>query len=318
MRLPAKAEGVVSKSVARLGKNSAGLSLVFKSDAPEILVRYQVLERQAMFHMPATGVSGVDLYATDAKGERHFVAPKFAPSFKDTINYIFPDIIDPITRKSGVEMTYRLSLPLYNVVDWLEIGVPEGCRIEFVPVPDEKPIVIYGSSITQGGCCSRPSMAWPSIVGASLGREVVNLGFSGSGKGETEVFDLISEIDAAVFVIDCLPNMGLYLPIKERILYGVHKYRETHDCPILLAEYSVCGQEGAINVKSEDDTNAKNVILREVYDQLRKEGVKGIYYLTAEQWGAGMDGYVEGEHPNDLGMTKLAAGMTKKLKKILR
>ena len=317
-RLPAKAEAVVPASVWRLGKNSAGLSLVFRCNSPEILVRYKVGERQAMFHMPATGASGVDLYATDSKGERHFVSPKFAPSFKDTINYRFPGIIDPVSRKEGVMMTFRLSLPLYNTVEWLEIGIPRGKELSFVPVSGQKSIVIYGSSITQGGVASRPSMAWPSIVASQLGREVVNLGFSGSGKGEKEVFDLISEIDAGVFVIDCLPNMSLDLPIKERILYGVHKIRESHDCPILLAEYSVCGQQGAIDVKRAEETEAKNLILREVYAQLKKEGVRNIHYIKASEWEAGMDGYAEGDHPNDFGMQGLAAGMVKKLKKLLK
>lgn len=317
-RLPEKAEGVVPNAVWKLGKNSAGLSLVFKSDSPAIYVRYQVKGGREMFHMPATGVSGVDLYATDSKGVRHFVSPKFAPSFKDTINYQYPKIVDPVSRKEGVMMTFRLSLPLYNAVDWLEIGIPEGKTLSFVPLPDRKPIVIYGSSITQGGVASRPSMAWPSIVASKLGREVVNLGFSGSGKGEKEVFDLIAEIDAEVLVIDCLPNMGLDLPIKDRILYGVRKYRETHDCPILLAEYSVCGQQGAIDIKREAETGTKNQILREVYKELRKEGVKKIYYITSDEWKAGMDGYAEGDHPNDFGMQNLAEGMSKKLKKILK
>jgi len=112
--------------------------------------------------------------------------------------------------------------------------------------------------------------------------------------------------------------MGLSLPIKDRILYGVHKIRETHDCPILLAEYSVCGQEGAINIESRDKTDEKNHILREVYTQLRQEGVKNIHYISAREWRAGMDGYVEGEHPNDFGMMNMAKGMSKKLNKILK
>lgn len=317
-RLPDKAEGVVPGSVWRLSRNSAGLNLVFRSDAPTIWVRYQVTGGKSMFHMPSTGVSGVDMYAADARGGWHFVSPLFAPSMQDTIKYVFPRLQTPGTGETGVPTTYRLSLPLYNGVAWMQIGVPEGCQVDFVPVPDDKPIVIYGSSITQGGCCSRPSMAWPTIVSTDLRREVVNLGFSGSGKGEKEVFDLIAEIDAEVLVVDCLPNMDLTLPIKDRIVYGVRKYRETHDCPILLAEYSVCGQEGAVSAIYKEEADAKNAILREAYLQLRKEGVKRLYYLAADEWDGGMDGYVEGLHPNDFGMKNLAAGMTKKLRKILR
>lgn len=317
-RLPDKAREMVNSTVWRLSRNSAGLSLVFRTDSPQICVRYQVLERRAMYHMPATGVSGIDLYATDSKGQRHFVVPRTPATFKDTISYNFTDIFDPVTRETGKEMTFRLNLPLYNTVTFLEIGIREGSSLEFLQCPEEKPVVIYGSSIVQGGCCSRPSMAWPSIVAANLGREVVNLGFSGSGKGEKECFDLISEIDAGVFVIDCLPNMKLDEPIKERLIYGIKKIRQTHDCPILLAEFTVCGQEGAIYARSTQQADAKNEILAEVYKELRKEGVKKLYYLSADQWSAGMDGYVEGDHPNDFGMMQLAAGATARLKSILR
>lgn len=318
-RLPAKAEGVVTPNVWRLGLNSAGLSLVFKSDAPEIRVRYQVKERQAMYHMAATGTSGIDLYVTDAEGIRHFISPIPPVSFKDTINYVYCDIFDPITLEKGkTTMSYRLNLPLYNTITWLEIGIPENAKLDFVPVGNERPIVIYGSSITQGACASRPSLSWTAILAAEIGREVVNLGFSGSGKGEKEVFDLLAEIDAEMFFIDCIPNMSMDEPIKERLLYGIRKLHETHGCPILLSEYSVCGQEGAIAEVSTDKANTKNALLREVYTQLLREGIKDLYYLSADEWGAGMDGYVEGEHPNDWGMRNLAAGATAKVREILR
>ena len=317
-RFPAKAKDVVTGSVWRLSRNSAGLSIVFRTDSPQIQVKYQVLERRAMYHMPSTGVSGVDLYAVDSNGNRHFVAPRTPASYQDTITYTFTNIIDPVSGEAGREMTYRLSLPLYNTVTFLEIGIPEDRHLDFVPCPEGKSVVIYGSSITQGGCCSRPSMAWPSIVSANLGREVVNLGFSGAGKGEPECFDLLAEIDAGIFFIDCLPNMLLSEPIKERLLYGIRKLRETHDCPILLAEYSVCGQEGAIDTQRRHQADAKNEILAQVYRELRKEGMKKLYYLSADEWGAGMDGYVDGDHPNDYGMMQLAEGAVAKLKHIIR
>lgn len=316
-RLPDKAQGVVPKSVWLLGRNSSGLSIVFRSDAPEIRVRYQVEGGRAMYHMPATGVSGVDLYMTDNRGRRHFVAPKTPASFKDTISYKFCNLEYPGAGDSN-SRTYRLSLPLYNTVSWLEIGIPEGHGLEFVPVGDAKPVVIYGSSITQGACVSRPSMCWPSIVSAELGVEVVNLGFSGSGKGEKEVFDLLSEIDASVFVVDCIPNMSLDEPVRERLLYGIRKLRESHDYPILLAEFSVCGQSGAMDSLRTEQTAAKNAILRDVYRQLKKEGMKGLYYLKASDWSATMDGYVEGLHPNDYGMKMLAEGMVRRLKRFCR
>ena len=104
-------------------------------------------------------------------------------------------------------ITYQLYLPLYNSLEWLEIGVPEEATIHFLALRNEKPIVVYGSSITQGACASRPGMAWTAILERKMDRPLLNFGFSGNGRLEKELIDLISEIDAKIFVLDCLPNL---------------------------------------------------------------------------------------------------------------
>jgi GDSL-like Lipase/Acylhydrolase family len=96
---------------------------------------------------------------------------------------------------------------LYNSVQWMEIGIQEGTLFNPLPTRKEKPIVVYGTSIAQGGCASRPGMAWPAILGRKLDRPLINLGFSGNGRLEKEVIDLMIEIDAKLFVLDCLPNL---------------------------------------------------------------------------------------------------------------
>src|SRR4029078_5952866 len=97
---------------------------------------------------------------------------------------------------------FRIYFPLYNGIEKLEIGVPEAAT--FKPAPPFaagiKPIVFYGRSINQRGCASRPGMAYPAILGRTLGLPVINLGFSGNGKTEPEIARLLAELDAGAYM----------------------------------------------------------------------------------------------------------------------
>lgn len=129
-RLTPRAESKVRGAVWRLSKQSAGLSICFHTNAPSIKVRYGVKGGLNMFHMPTTGVSGVDLYATDANGRLRWCASKFNLSFKDTINYEFKDLTYFTGEDRGYD--FELFLPLYNEVSWMEIGVEEGRELRFI------------------------------------------------------------------------------------------------------------------------------------------------------------------------------------------
>jgi hypothetical protein len=89
----------------------------------------------------------------------------------------------------------------------MKIGVPEDKNFSPLPLNKKKPIVVYGTSIAQGACASRPGMAWTAILGRRMNIPLINLGFSGNGKLEKEMLDLIAEIDAEVYILDCLQNM---------------------------------------------------------------------------------------------------------------
>lgn len=316
-RLPERAEDKVRQAVWRLSKQSAGLSVCFHTNAPSVKVRYKVTGALNMFHMPTTGVSGVDLYATDADGQLRWCASRFNLSYKDTINYEFKDL----TYFTGDERGYdfELFLPLYNEVAWMEIGVEEGHELRFLPAEAKrKPIVVYGTSIAQGACASRPGMAWTNIIHRELRRPVVNLGFSGNALIEEEVFALLAEIDAQVFILDCLPNMSTERTelIYERLLKGVAMLREKSQAPILLVEHDYAG--GISSQQSVDWYTGSNREQRRAYKAMKKQGVKGLHLLTHEELGFTQDSMVEGLHPNDLGMRQYADAYIKKLRRLLR
>lgn len=314
-RLPLKAKDNVSKAVWDLSRQSAGLSIAFYSDSPEIKVRYVVNGSRSMAHMPVTGVSGVDLYATDRNGRSRWCAAKY--SLGDTLVYTYGGLTYEDKTYKGYE--YNLLLPLYNSVSFLEIGIKEGASIEFIPVSAEKPLVVYGTSIAQGACASRPGMAWTNIISRDLQHPVINLGFSGSGKLEKELFELLAETDARLYVIDCMPNMiaADTAAIVERILAGVKILRAHNAAPILLVEHSGYTNEYTSD-RAASSYKAANRRLREAYNTLLQQQVTGIHYLTKEEIGLSMDAMVEGVHPSDLGMQQCADSYARKIREILK
>ena len=313
-RLPDRAKEQVRKALWDLSKSSAGLSIAFRSNAPEIKVRYRVTGGLSMAHMPATGKSGVDLYATDAHGRQRWCAARY--SFGDTITFTYSRLSYADDAGHGYE--YRLYLPPYNEITWLEIGVSQESKFTFLPVSQEKPLVIYGTSIAQGACASRPGMIWSNILERELQHPVVNLGFSGNGQLEMEFFNLLNEIDAQLFIIDCLPNLtnDRTAWIYERTLNGVRKLRQKSDAPILLVEHSGYTNDltSAQTEKSYRDSNAE---LLRAYQTLQEEGIQDLHYLTHAEIGLSMDAMVEGVHPSDLGMRQYADAYIRKIKEIL-
>jgi lysophospholipase L1-like esterase len=312
-RLPVKVESTVRKPVWSLSKNSSGLNLQFKSDASEIVVKYKVTGAVQMSHMPATGVSGVDLYAKDAKGNWIWSAGKF--SFGDTIVYRFPNLK---TTDSKVR-EYTLYLPLYNSVKWMEISVPE--ESTFTPgLNKQKPIVVYGTSIAQGACASRPGLAWTSIVGRKLNVPMINLAFSGNGRLEKEIIELLPEIDARLYVLDCLPNLtGADFSndeIKKRIEDAVaHLQLKKPGVPILLTEHDGYTDDG-INLEKKKSYERVNIALRAAFAALKAKGVKNIYTLTKAEINQDIETMVDGTHPNDIGMMRYADAYEKAIRKI--
>ena len=341
VRLEDSAEGLVRKPVWDLSRNSAGLSLVFRSNTRRLELSFDVFGWKGMNHMPATGVSGVDLFAYKPDGEELWCAAKFMPQFKEEyievpaqtstapssdpssaqartvrvtrVAYSF----EQIDYEEGCEeYEWHLYLPLYNTVENFRMAVEEGCRLEWVPRDERQPIVVYGTSIAQGACATRPGMAWTNLVERELRYPVVNLGFSGNGKLEAELFALLDQIDAGVYIIDCLPNIKVTDNFEEKLEAGIKLLREHHSCPILVVEHS-----GHTNDRTNlsrcfpDELNRRQAAL---VKRLRKEGIKQLYYLTRNEIAWDKDSMVEGIHPNDRGMMQQAEAVCGKLRQIDR
>ena len=319
-RFPARAEKTLNPNVWNISHSSAGLYLKFKTNATNIIVRYKVKGALEMTHMPATGVSGIDLYAFDPNG--HW---KWAPStrsFGDTIEYRFSTAMVS-SEFPGRDYEYRLYLPLYNTVAWLAIGAPGNSSFQFMRLSPEKPIVVYGTSIAQGACASRPGMGWTALLQQQLDRPLINLGFSGSGKLEPSVIALMNEIDARVYVLDCIPNLtaraGITnLELENRILAAVKTLKEKRpNVPVLLVDHSGGADNGIIDTAALHDYENANKVLQHCFDKMKATGITGIYLLTNKEIGLSIYSTVDGLHPNDVGMIEYAKAYEKSIRAIL-
>jgi hypothetical protein len=313
-RLPTKAQGKVRDAVWNLSRQSAGLCVRFRTDSPKLEARWELTSTNlAMPHMPATGVSGLDLYVRDDQGRW-----RWAANGRPTGKTNTAALVTGLERKPR---DYLLYLPLYNGVSSVEIGLPSDVKLrpaEAYPAAQQQPIVFYGTSITQGGCASRPGMVHTAILGRSLNYPVINLGFSGNGQMEAEVGELIAEIDAAVYVIDCLPNLGP-AQVKERTEPLVKLLRAKHpDTPILLVEDRTYSDAFLNRGKRQrnDDSRAE---LKAAYQRLQSAGAKELYYLEGEQLlGDDNEGTVDSSHPTDLGFFRQAEAFEAALRPILK
>jgi lysophospholipase L1-like esterase len=299
-RLPLTAKEIVREPVWELSHCSAGISVRFATNAETLNVRWTLTNKDLdMPHMPATGVSGIDLYAMDITGNLMFCANGRPTDVSNAALFTLP-----------ASNQYVLYLPLYNGVNELEIGIPREMRLSKFEESDLKDaIVFYGTSITQGGCASRPGMAATSIVSRRLNTPVINLGFSGNGQMDIELAELLCEIDPAMYVLDCLWNMSSDL-VMERVEPFIKRLRTIRpSTPIILVEDS-----SIRNVPT-----PKGDILRRIYAKLKAEGDENLYLLpNTGMLGEDWEGTVDGVHPNDLGMARQAAVFTKYLELILQ
>lgn len=309
-RLPAKAKGVVRKPVWSLSQHSAGMLTRFETNATKIQTRYSLTGGLALPHMPATGVSGIDLYAENPQGQLRWVS--VVKPTKKEVNTTIVEGLDPGSR------IYTAYLPLYNGINSLEFGVPEGSSFKPITPRKDLPILFYGTSIMHGACASRPGMPHPAILGRHLDKPTINLGFSGNGVMEADVGALLSEIDAAVYVIDCLPNM-VPAHVTARAEPFVRQLRKVRpDTPILLVEDRTYGYAWIKKSARERHQKSRAALVR-AYDNLISSGVKNLHYLEgANLLGDDNEGTTDGSHPNDLGFMRQADAMEPVLRKILK
>ena len=212
---------------------------------------------------------------------------------------------------------YKLFLPLYDGVTKLEIGIDNNALINKASPNPVKPIVFYGTSITQGGCASRPGMAHTNIISRKLDVDCINYGFSGNGRMEMPIVELISDIDASFYVIECLQNMDSE-QVRERVRPLVDMIRTKHPLtPIVLVE-NMMYTTAFLDQTIETTLIQENEALKNEFDKIIKRGTPNIFYIKDNKdFLSDNEGTVDGVHLTDLGFLRYADYLIENFKKNL-
>ncbi|WP_392348520.1 SGNH/GDSL hydrolase family protein [uncultured Polaribacter sp.] len=320
-RLPISYKEKVREPVWDLSKASAGITVRFHSNSTSINLKWTVLNDLDMPHMASTGIKGIDLYTKYNNKWRYVTTAGALVGLKTYQNKSIPaDSINEyelIKNMSPDFREYKLFLPLYDGVTKLEVGIDSTASIEKASPSPVKPIVFYGTSITQGGCASRPGMAHTNIISRKLDVDCINYGFSGNGRMETPIVELISEIDAHFYVIECMQNMDSE-QVSERVRPLVDMIRSNHPhTPIVLVEnmmYTMAFLDQTIKTRLIQE----NAALKNEYDKIIKSGIPNIFYIKDNKdFLLDNEGTVDGVHLTDLGFLRYADYLIENFKKNL-
>ncbi|MBQ7256521.1 MAG: SGNH/GDSL hydrolase family protein [Abditibacteriota bacterium] len=296
----------VSEWVPYLSTNGAGLHIDFTTNSRKIDISYTLESSVHMPHMPITGSHGMDLYIKDT-GKWEYYDSIIPEEKTDVYKSIVLEKLVPEGYNS-----FSLNLPLYQAVTSLKIGIEQDCEIK-ADLLTKKPVVIYGTSITQGGCASRPGMAYTNILRRNIDRDVYNLGFSGSGKCEYEMTDILLTYDAEIFIFDPIPNLSNDKLSEDRYVHFYEKYREKYpntplillDDPTFLYRYNTDSRQCPIN-----ETVQKH------FNEWSKTD-KNLYYIYKDElYGTDGEATVDRCHATDLGFMRMSKPVIKLVKKL--
>jgi len=318
-RLPISYKEKVREPVWDLSKASAGITVRFHSNSTSINLKWTVLNDLNMPHMAATGIKGIDLYTKYNNKWRYVTTAGALVGLKTYQNKSIPaDSINEyelIKNMSPDFREYKLFLPLYDGVTKLEIGIDNNALINKASPNPVKPIVFYGTSITQGGCASRPGMAHTNIISRKLDVDCINYGFSGNGRMEMPIVELISDIDASFYVIECLQNMDSE-QVRERVIPLVDMIRTKHPLtPIVLVE-NMMYTTAFLDQTIETTLIQENEALKNEFDKIIKRGTPNIFYIKDNKdFLSDNEGTVDGVHLTDLGFLRYADYLIENFKK---
>lgn len=302
-RLPARYKNKVTSGVWYAGRSAAGLALHFISDSPEINA-YWDAPNPPMGHMAWSGSGGMDLY--ERMGDKWV----FRGIGKPTSTTGTLAEVKRLGKGTTTPAEYLMFLPTYSMIKKVAIGITPGSHIAPAPAApaDQKPIVFYGTSITQGGCASRAGMCHTSILRRWLDYPVINLGFSGSGKCEPIMAELLAEIPASMYVIETLQNMTLD-QINERMVPFVKDLRRRQPAtPIVIME--------SPNIITQAE---KHAALKKAFEKLQADNVPDIYYHRGDHmYDTLEEPTVDGTHPTDLGFYQMARDYRPLLEQLLQ
>ena len=313
-RMPKAIADTVNPGVSGLSSNTSGGRLRFRTNSPYVAIRAILPTPPLMNHMPLSGSAGFSLYQNRSYAGKYTPKMEEAIAARETRSLAFAGIVNRRPTGDGA-YDCEIYFPLYGGVRELHVGLKEGCELlPPTPYKHKKPIVFYGSSITQGACASRPGNDYISILSRRLDADVINLGFSGNGNAEDTMLTYLEGLDAGGYVYD----YNYYLDRPDRILpphYEIYRrLRAAHpDVPIVVMDKPASG------VFSQKIYEIRGGMIKATYERALAEGDRLIGYMDSKVM-MGEDPaacFVDSDHPNDLGFFRMAEGLYPILKTLL-
>lgn len=313
-RLPRFPDWQIPPAVDELANHTAGGQVAFRTDSRTIDLKVKLRAPANMVHMPATGQCGFDLYLGGPGAYMYYNTTKYDVR-KDAYEV-------RLFEASSAEVRHiTINFPLYQGVEQVEIGLEEGARV-LPPAPFSRAgrVIFYGTSITQGGCATRPGMAYTNILSRRLNVEMVNLGFSGNGKGEPELARLTAQIpNPAALVLDYEANCVSTELFRETLPQFIAIYREAHpEVPILVVSRLLRAHD-FVHEEVRKARDERFELQRGTVERLRAAGDQNIHFLDGKTLlhSAWDECTVDGTHPTDLGFVQMADGMEPVLRALL-
>ena len=308
LRMPSEIAKTVSEGVSYLNSHTAGVRLRFRTDSQYIAIHCEWRMLEHMAHMPISGSSGFDLFAVQSDGKQALITRPFIPPTTASNGY------DSIVDVRGEMTDYILNFPLYNGVEKLYIGVQADCKFETpARYSNALPVVFYGSSITQGGCASRPGNCYQNFLSRALDMDYINLGFSGSAKAEDTMIEYLASLEQSVFVCDYDHNAPSIEHLQNTHYKLYQAIRAHHpDLPYIMISKP--------DFRPTTNDIARREVIMESYQKALANGDKQVYFIdggsmfTDEERDAHT---VDGCHPNDLGFYRMAQAIYSVLKRLL-
>ena len=305
-RLPQEVADTVNDGVAELSRHTAGGRIRFVTNSPFVVLRAKVGNRYYSAKMAPMAVSGFDMY--ERVGEEDVFVKSFIPPCEPCEEYA-----GTIPFDGDKERLLTINFPNYNEVFELYVGVADGAAVKEAPeYKITKPIVYYGSSVTQGGSCTRPGNSYQGMISRALDADYINLGFSGSARAEKEIIEYIAGLDMSVFVYDYDHNAPDFAHLAATHSQMFHLFREKHPTtPVILTTKPK-------HVQNADDRLRHAHILANYEAFLHDDHDENVYFISGPDllklaYG---EGTIDAIHPNDLGFYSMAQGFLPILKEI--
>ena len=310
VRLPKEVADINSEALTRLYTKTAGGRIRFTTNSKRIRIIATWDSKSCLLHMPSTGVCGFTLQEDFSDGTNRYINTFIPPSDASS------GYESEKTFADSKERNFTIYFPLYNNVTGLTIAVEKGATMKpGLPYKDIKPILYYGSSITQGGCASRPDNSYESIITKWNNIDHINLGFSGGCRAEEPISNYMAGLDVSIFVCDYDHNATTVEFLKNTHFKLYETFRSKNpNVPILFISRPNFYTGATMNPE------ARLKIIKSTYNKAKKLGDKKVYFLDGRKlFGREYNlCTVDGTHPNDLGFYFMAKAINKMLEKIIK